>query len=261
MFPSGLTTLSFSEGYKKYFEVIPALTEALKRENYHLRHEVYCRDLGFEPERSDEIEVDEYDSHSLHCLIRAVSSQIYVGCARIVLADPEDIRRPLPFEEACASTLDRSIIDPARCDRRKIAEISRLAVLGRYRRRRGETNKPFSLDDNLGEGERLRLPYLTLGLYLGLIALARHQGIETLFVLTEPRLAAGISRLGVDVQQIGGPIEHRGMRIPSMMNVKRIIKGMNPYVRPFFNVISAEIEAGMDGDPSHGSGISMVKRA
>ncbi|MGE5386971.1 MAG: PEP-CTERM/exosortase system-associated acyltransferase [Betaproteobacteria bacterium] len=261
MFPPGITTLSFSEGYKKYFEIVPALSKELKWENYHLRHEVYCRDLGFEPERSDEIETDDYDRHSLHCLIRAVTAQIYVGCARIVLTDPEDMRRPLPFEEACVATLDRSIIDPMRCDRRKIAEISRLAVLGRYRRRKGESTRPIGLDENLGEGERLRLPYLTLGLYLGLIAIARHQGIETLFVLTEPRLAAGISRLGVDVQQIGGPIEHRGTRIPSMMNVKRIIKGLNPYVRPFFNVIAAEVEAGMNGDPSHGGGVSVAKRA
>lgn len=252
MFPAGLTTLSFSEGFRKYFEVLPALTEELKRENYRLRHEVYCRDLGFENERPDGLETDKYDRHSLHCLMRAVESEIYVGCARIVLADPEDKHRPLPFEEACAQTLDRSLIDPARCDRSKIAEISRLAVLGRYRRRKGETKQPFVLDDNLGEGERLRLPYLTLGLYLGLIAMARVRGIETLFVLTEPRLAAAITRLGVNLQQIGGPIEHRGTRIPSVMIVEHIINGMNAYVRPFFDVIAAEIEAGMDGGPTAG---------
>lgn len=241
MFPPGMTELSFSEGYRKYFEVVPAFSEELKRENYRVRHEVYCRDLGFEPVREDGMETDIYDRHSIHCLIRTVTTGTFVGCARIVLADPDHPDHPLPFEKACAATIDRSIIDPAKMDRARIAEISRLAVLGHYRRRKDESNKEVGIQDNFGDGERLRLPYLPLGLYLALIALANQKGIDTLFVLTEPRLAASITRLGVQVKQIGGPVEHRGTRIPSVLNVQRIIEGMNPFVRPFYETISTEI--------------------
>ena len=69
-----MTVLSFSDGYKKYFEVVPAISEELKRHNFRLRHEVYCRDLGFEPENAEGIEHDRFDRHSAHCLIRSRAS-------------------------------------------------------------------------------------------------------------------------------------------------------------------------------------------
>ena len=239
-----MSVLSFSEAYRQYFEVVPAVTTALQRENFRLRHEVYCRDLGFEPVREDGLETDAYDQHSLHCLIRALASGSFVGCARIVLNNPQNPSQPLPFEAACAEALDRRIVDPARMDRSKIAEISRLAILGRYRRRKGEASRPFALETHAEEGRQLRLPYLPVALYLALLALARQQDIETLFVLTEPRLASSINRLGGELIPIGSPVEHRGTRVPSMMNVGTTIAGMNSYVRSFFEMIAEEVAIG-----------------
>lgn len=253
-----MSILSFSEGYRQYFEVIPATTAELKRQSYRLRHEVYCRDLGYEPEREDELETDAYDQQSVHCLIRALSSGTFVGCARIVLTGNEGQQRLLPFEEACQDTLDRRIIEPWSLDRTKIAEISRLAILGRYRRRKGESGKPFSLDTHPEEGRQLRLPYLPVALYLALLALARRQGIETLFVLTDPRLAISINRLGGELTQIGQPIEHRGTRIPSMMSVSTTIGGMNRYVRAFFDTIAEEISQGLSSVSTSASSRSEI---
>jgi N-acyl amino acid synthase of PEP-CTERM/exosortase system len=79
----------------------------------------------------------------------------------------------------------------------------------------------------------------------------RH-GINTIFVLTEPRLAAQFSRLGVKVEQIGAPVEHRGVRIPSMMDCKRIVDGLNVMTRPLYDVIAAEVEQHLVGLPSSG---------
>lgn len=239
-----MSVLGFSEGYRQYFEVVPAVTEALKRQNFRLRHEVYCRDLSYEPLRADGLESDAYDEHSRHCLIRALASGTFIGCARIVLCNPQDPTLPLPFEAACVTTLNRGIIDPAKLDRTKIAEISRLAILGRYRRRKGEATRPFALETHADEGSQLRLPYLPVALYLALLALSRQEGIETLFVLTESRLASSINRLGGKLIPVGSPIEHRGTRLPSMMNVDATIAGMNDYVRAFFDMISAEIASG-----------------
>ena len=235
--------LNLGAGFQKYFEVVPATSETLRRECYRIRHEVYCRDLGFEPLRPDGLESDEHDRHSLHCLLRTVGAGRYIGNVRIVLARPEDPSYPLPFESTCAKTLDRSIIDPARLDRSRIAEVSRLAVIGHYRRRQGEASRPIAISDSdYGDEKRPRLPYVPLGLYLGIIALAHRHGIETLFVLTEPRLAAHFSRLGVKVDTIGGPTEHRGIRIPSMMSVQGIVDGMSRFVKPLYRVIAQEID-------------------
>lgn len=246
MILSNMTATQLREGYQKYFQIVPAVSEPLKWENYHLRHEVYCHELGFEPEMAGEVELDEYDPNSLHCLIRAVATDRYIGCARLVRADPDNLDAPLPFETLCSESLDRSIVDPAKLDRTKIAEISRLAIIDQYRRRRGERERPFTLVNDEEESEahvkkRVRLPYLALGLYLGLLALAKHHGIKKLFLLTEPCLATSIAHLGVEVIRIGNAIDHRGTRVPSMLDVEHILSIMNPLIRPFYQMVEQEV--------------------
>jgi N-acyl amino acid synthase of PEP-CTERM/exosortase system len=241
-----LDRFSLGEGFRRYFEVAAAFDEAGRNDVFGIRHEVYCEELGFEPVRADRRETDDYDRHSLHCLLRSVDdAHTLVGCNRLVLARPEDPDHPLPFERFCAATLDRSIIDPAKEARNAIAEVSRLAVRGRYRRRKGETRVPVVLnDEDFGTPNQPRFPYIPIGLYLAVVAMARHEGIETLFVLTEPRLAEHFAKLGVKITRIGGPIEHRGTRVPSMMEVSSIIKGLRFFMKPIWRVIDEEIEAG-----------------
>lgn len=241
-----LDRFSLGEGFRKYFEVVAAFTEEQRNDVYGIRHEVYCEELGFEPVRPDRRETDDNDRHSLHCLLRSVNEpHTLVGCNRLVLARPEDPAYPLPFEHACRNTLDRSIIDPAREPRGTIAEVSRLAVRAQYRRRKGETKQALALsDEDYGTKEQPRFPYIPIGLYLAVVALAKQEGIETLFMLTEPRLADHFSKLGVRITQIGGPVEHRGVRIPSMMNVDHVIKNMRFFIRPIWRVVKEEIDAG-----------------
>ena len=241
-----LDRFSLGEGFRKYFEVLAAFDSITQNDVFGIRHEVYCEELGFEPVRPDRRETDDYDRHSLHCLMRSSSKpHTLVGCNRLVLARPEDPGFPLPFEHTCRATLDRSIIDPARLPRGTIAEVSRLAVRAHYRRRKGETKTALALsDDDFGTKEQPRFPYIPIGLYLAVIAMARHEGIETLFMLTEPRLADHFSKLGVKITQIGGPVEHRGIRVPSMMNVDSVIKGLRFFVKPIWKIVIQEIEAG-----------------
>ncbi|MBS0176495.1 MAG: PEP-CTERM/exosortase system-associated acyltransferase, partial [Nitrospira sp.] len=119
--------LNLGSGFKRYFRIDAALDTALLDQAYHLRHEVYCEDLKYEAERPGRRETDQFDAHSVHCLLRTVERPHQpVGCTRIVLANPADPDLPLPFEQTCAHTLDRSIIDPAKLPRDRIAEISRL---------------------------------------------------------------------------------------------------------------------------------------
>ncbi len=237
---------NLGHGFRRYFEIQPALDDDVRDEVYRVRHAVYCEELHFEAERPDRRETDEYDAHSLHCLLRTSSEpRRAVGCTRLVLTNPQDRDAPLPFERTCAKTLDRSIIDPARLPRERIAEVSRLAVLATYRRRRNEHGAPVAIhDEDFGSKSQPRFPYIPIGLYLGAVALASRSGIETLFVLTEPRLASHFGKLGVDIRQIGGPVEHRGMRVPSMMDVQSIIKNMRFLVKPIWRVIHEEIENG-----------------
>jgi len=77
------------------------------------------------------------------------------------------------------------------------------------------------------------------------IELARLHGIETLFFLTEPRLASHFKKLGVRIQTIGPAIEHHGLRIPSMMSTSTVINDLKTILRPLYHTIAKEIEAGL----------------
>ena len=244
MLPSKMSNLGNT--FKENFEIVPALSNALKEEVYRVRHQVYCEDLGFEPARSDKRETDEHDHNSLHLLMRNIQTQEFIGCTRIVRPRPEDPHYQLPFEKTCVNVLDRSIIDPAKLPRHSIAEVSRLAVIARYRRRKGESTSAINTSQgDFGTPKLPRFPYIPIGLYLGTTELARLNGIDTLFVLTEERLASHFGKLGVKLQVIGGPVEHHGKRMPSMMSVKGIINDIRSIIRPLYHTIAADIERGL----------------
>lgn len=228
--------------FKQYFEIVPALTEDLKREAYRVRHSVYCEDLRFELSRHNKFETDEYDPHSLHLLIRSVRSDTFIGCTRIIRPPLDKTDGRLPFEKACAQTLDHSIIDPSKLPRDKIAEVSRLAVIATFRQRKGEKNSPINIsEEDYGMGPFPRFPYIPLGLYIGTVELARIHDIRILFMLTEERLANHFSRLGAQLEFIGAPVEHRGLRFPSMVEIKNVINNMRPIFRPLYQTIAQDV--------------------
>lgn len=245
MFPFDIKNLGAS--FKRYFEIVPALTEALRDEAFRIRHQVYCEELGFEPLRPDRRERDRYDEHSLQCLIRSVNNGEFVGCTRLIFCRPEAPNEPLPFERTCGASLDRRIVDPQALPRDRIAEVSRLAVVSSFRLRRNEQKSPVPLNDQaFGSWLRPRFPYIPVALYLATTELAAMNGIEKMFVLTEPRLAGHFARLGVKVRQIGTPIEHRGLRVPSMLDVQDILGGLNFIMRPLYEEIAREVHRGVE---------------
>lgn len=246
---SSVVYSDLGKGFSSYFEVRPALDDAGRNQVYAIRHEVYCEELGYEAMREDRKESDEYDRHSVHCLLRTSDeSHTLVGCTRLVLARPEDPDYPLPFEKACKANLDCHTVDSRTLPRDTIAEVSRLAVRPTYRRRRGEKHTDAILKDrDFGSGDSPRFPFIPVGLYLGTMALAECYGIQKVFVITEPRLAAHLCRLGFSIVEIGPPIEHRGTRVPSVMDVSASKESIRSLVRPMWEVIREQIFAGCRG--------------
>ena len=170
--------------FSQMFELIPALDDVALEQVYRVRHDVYCRDLGWEPMRENGLETDEFDRHSLHCLLRCRTTGEPVGCTRLILARPEAPDHPFPFEQSCREVLDRSIADPARLPRHTLGEVSRLAVLNTFRKRRGEESTAVSMseDDFGGPGPQQRFPFVPVSLYLGAAAIARRFGIPRLLI-------------------------------------------------------------------------------
>lgn len=239
------------ETFRQLFELTPALDASTIDQVFRIRHEVYCRDLGWEPVRESGRESDEFDRHSLHCLLRRRETGESVGCTRLILARPEDPNFPLPFETSCRDVLNRSLIDPSLVPRHTLGEVSRLAVLARFRQRKGESQTAISLssDDFADDGPRTRFPFIPVSLYLGAAAIARRFGIEHVFVLTEPRLASHFGRIGFDIHAVGGPIEHRGTRVPSLLSSSKVVAGLRPLIRPLYAVIEASVDEALRPHP------------
>ncbi len=239
--------LQLKHNFDQYFEILPATTDALREQVYRVRHRVYCEELQWEPARADGLESDSYDPQSLHLLLRSRNLNEYVGCVRLIRCHENFPSEPLPFEQACAHTLDQRLMENLGLGRDNIAEVSRLAVDGRFRRRQGEQRKPVVLsDDDYGNLRRPRFPYIPVGLYLGMLEAAQLHGIDTLFMLTEPWLAQHFRRLGVRLEPVGGAIEHRGQRIPSMMSVPMTLRSLHLLVRPLYHGIAEKVRRDYD---------------
>lgn len=239
-------TTHLGTAFKQYFEIVPAFTEALKHEAYYIRHSVYCEDLKYEALRQDQLESDEYDTHALHLLIRNTQQEKFIGCVRIIIPPTDSSDWLLPFEKSCANTLNRSIIDPVKLPRKQIAEVSRLAVISSFRRRKGEASNPVYLTENdFDSNQTSRFPYIPLGLYYGAVELARLYGVKLLFILTEERLANHFNKLGFEIQFIGAPTEHHGLRFPSMFSIDKTLQNIRPAIYPLYQTIAQDIRVGM----------------
>ena len=238
--PEAITAIG--DGFRARFEIIPAVTDDLKDQTYRMRHSVYCEDLGFEPLRPDGREIDNYDHYATGLLIRHIPSAEFIGCARLIQPRGGALNDPLPFELTCGHALNRELIDAYPVPRHRIAEISRLAIISKFRRRKGEAQSPAPVGENdFGSGPIPRFPYVLLGLYLGIVALGELQDVEKLFLLTEPRLAAHLLKIGLEIAQVGGPVEHRGVRVLSMAIVARVIRGLNQQLRPIYDVVRPQV--------------------
>lgn len=234
-----------ADAFKSYFTVVPALTPALREETWRVRHEVYCRDLGWEPLQPNGFETDSDDQYSVACLLKSVTTGASIGCVRLILADARMPERLLPVELACAGTLDKALFDPATVDRSKVAEVSRLAVMRDYRRRKGEASKPIAIEQNdFGEEGRVRFPYIPVGLFMAVMAMAEQLGIDKLLTLTEPRLSAHLGKIGFHIVLIGSGVEHRGLRVPAVIDKEGFVEHMHPVIHAIWDHIRSLVAEG-----------------
>lgn len=229
------------------FRVIPAITDELRDEVFRIRHEVFCEDFAlFEP-RPDRRETDEFDERAVLLLLRNAVTREYVGCVRVVTGRRNDPAALLPFESVCRDLIDKKILDLDKLPRDHVGEVSRLGVIGKYRRRKGEASFPVPIETAADEAghtpERRQFPYILTSLYLGAYAIAQREHIQYLFTFTELRLLNHLNKLGVPLNVIGASIQHKGLRVPAVVNVFSLVSRLNPFVRALYEQITQEIEA------------------
>jgi len=207
--------LSLTEVFHNYFEFVPATTKVLREQAFKIRYEVYCEELAYESpdEFPDQLEQDSFDENSLHYLLKHKESQEFAACVRLAMVDDN---KTLPFESTCGNSLYVDTIRPVSLEENSCFEISRLAVRSQFRKRRGEQNKPYSIDtpERQSDTRRTNYPLITYGLYMACFAGSLHHQLSNVFVMMEMSLARRLRIMGVLFEQIGLPVEHRGLRAP-----------------------------------------------
>lgn len=213
------------------YQVIPATNPTLAAESYKVRHKVYCAELNYEASNSSGIETDEFDHHSTQMVVYSRPAKSCIGCVRLVHGHHEGKERDLPFEHHCKGKLDTRLISMVKESGHKYAEVSRLAIdrdyrhIGRKKALKGHKKSSFVL----------------LSLYLGLQALARQQNVRYLFAIVEPRLLKNLHRHNVAAIQIGQGIDHRGLRVPILIDVEDIERVIPSAIRPIYNLIRRDV--------------------
>ncbi|HVE50241.1 MAG TPA: PEP-CTERM/exosortase system-associated acyltransferase [Casimicrobiaceae bacterium] len=237
-----LSSLDVGRAYREFFALVHATSDDHRNEAYAIRHAVYCAELGFESPRSEGLERDSFDARAEHLLLGSVAQSRFVACARLILAAGGADEEPFPIETLCGPTLGARWSNLRRGHR--VAELSRVAVVADFRRRKGEELRDFTLGEaDFGTVSRPRFPYIPVALCLGAVALARRIDVDTIVVLTEAKIATHLARLGIHLTQIGGPVHHHGTRVPAMLSVGDVIASMRSFMAPLYRAIESDLDS------------------
>lgn len=238
------------------YRVVPAVSHELAREAYKIRHKVYCSELNFEEINHQEIERDQYDDHSSQLVVFHKKAKSYVGCVRLVHGYHDGVHFELPFEHHCRGRLDEAFIQKIKESGARYAEVSRLAIDKGFRNKKPkEHNRNHHLSKAISSS-------VLLSLYLGLQALAKQQQLRYVFAIVEPRLLKNFHKHGIPAVQVGQAIDHRGLRVPIVIDVlefetcmplafrrlyKNIRKDVGKFLSPKLEIKDLETDSLLNG--------------
>jgi len=235
------------------FEVLLADTPEAKRIHFNLRYQVYCEETGFEDlsQFPDKMEMDAYDDHSAHFIVRDIESGEWVAAMRLVLQG--NVSKKLPVFDHC-------VVDEkyqASCEE-KTLEISRLCILKNYRGARARTVVDFphksgrpkdgvaSTDVRKSEAKRECI------IMLSLVKAASIYGLKHNFKFGVALMSAPLARIlrmsGFDINVIGPFTEFRGKRRPYLFNVGAVAQDM--LSRQFLNSVALDSAQQLAGTES-----------
>jgi N-acyl amino acid synthase of PEP-CTERM/exosortase system len=200
-------------------------TDAGKSIHYSLRYQVYCLREGYEDPMShpEFLEQDEYDKASAHFIARSRHTGQWLGAMRLIVGTA----RNLPVTKL--SQIDSENFCPGY--RKCFAEASRLCTLLPSSQPGFASNQQPSQMRRLTPPPLVERPLQASWISLGLIRAARQYCLKNditycFFLISDP-LARMLRRLGMDIEPVGSPCQHRGWRRPFIHNVKTGYQAMS----------------------------------
>jgi N-acyl amino acid synthase of PEP-CTERM/exosortase system len=231
--------------FSKYFFAVLATTPELRETAYRIRYQVYCQEFQFEPEANcpGHKEQDEYDEQSVHGLLMHRPSGAAIGCLRLVLPHPDDPALPLPFERHCRHALNPDRVDIDSLDRQSIGEVSRLAVIPQFRRRKSDLNRPLSFPDPVASAKTGRdtFPLIPVSLFLIGMCLFLDSKLGFAFAMMEPYLASLLSHHGIRFTPAGEVVDYHGQRGPFLLTRETALSHFTPEVQALLHVINQQL--------------------
>ncbi|XSG85201.1 MAG: PEP-CTERM/exosortase system-associated acyltransferase [Methylohalobius sp. ZOD2] len=187
------------------YRAILADTDESRSIHYHLRYQVYCLEKRFEPVGRfvDRMEIDAFDGHSVHFLIQHKATGRWVGTARLVIDEPNR----LPMTRIADFSLQDYDVHG-----RSFAELSRLSILKSFRR--GSQQQVISE------------PEVLLGLIRAVKDYSEQTGIDYWLFLCRRSIMRVVGNLGMQMDVIGEPCEHRGTRVPYLATLASAFDGI-----------------------------------
>ncbi|ASP48001.1 PEP-CTERM/exosortase system-associated acyltransferase [Cognaticolwellia beringensis] len=238
--------MSIAENFNQHFHIQFANTKELKEEAFKIRYGVYSHELGWEAKNNLQMEIDECDDYAYHCLLKHRRTGTYAGCVRLIIPPIHEPELQLPFEKNFLHSARTDIIDSTKLARGSFGEISRLAVLSSFRRRKSENRKPFVMNDiepeiTFTEEEHRNFPNIAIGLYLASVTLSEICNHQDLFVIMEKRLHRGLFRIGLQFEKVGDTIDYHGKRAMYHLPREKFSANLKPELKELYDSISAEL--------------------
>lgn len=242
---------SIAKRFGTYFSLKLATTPELLAQVYRVRYEVYCAEFRYlsEEECPAQMERDEYDARAQHCLMIHVPTQRPVGCIRLVQPEHDGRVCVLPFETFCATYPEYSVSSDE-LPRIRVGEMSRLAVIEQFRRRKKDEKKPISFpedEDSDPNERRSNFPMIPVGLFTAGMSMFLRSSTDFAFALMEPRLARLLQRFGIMFTQAGEIVDHYGRRAPFVLPREKAAGTLPAEVQELFRHVDRQL-FGMPGD-------------
>lgn len=215
------------EFFSRYLRVVQANSSELLDHVFRLRYQVYCLERGFEnpAEYPDGRERDHDDYRSTHFLVlyRDATTRMATaaGTVRFIMPRPH---AELPVLRLIENEQRRAIDLPFETT----AEISRFAIAKSFRKRLEKDLRAGLIRAELadGAGARATTPLLTFGLLRAVMMMSVCGGITHIVAMMEPALLRLLSRLGIEFNAIGDPVEHHGRRQPVWAAMAQVVENV-----------------------------------
>lgn len=226
------------EKFMQEFNFKLCITHEEKKKVYHLRHEIYCKELKYE-EPTDPINKLEYDIHdqnSIHCLIEHKRTGIVAGCVRVVIPNqlsPEPLNQ-LPLQSYGGKSLTHPELHPDLLIKNTYYEISRLAVNKLFRSKIKDDNNKEDAAINFTTEEKKLFPILSSSLFITGYALGRQLGKTQVFAMMEPSLPRLLSLTGFHFTKVGETIDFHGRRSAYYIDKKKAEEGLKKNLMPLY---------------------------